>query len=63
MMKANFGKHVTTTHHVNANLDQLVTGKVVTAVLHQAIVLLEKKDEQDQESSQGGVIESNQPSL
>ena len=42
---------------MNANLDQLVTSKVVTPVLHQAIVFLEKKDGQDQESSQGGVIE------
>ena len=42
---------------MNANLDQLVTGKVVTAVLHQEIAFLEKRDGRDQESSQGGVIE------
>ena len=48
---------VTTSHQVNANIDQLVTRKVVTAALHQAIVFLEKRDGQDQESSQGGVIE------
>ena len=35
-----FGKCVSTSQHVNANLDQLVTGKVVTAVLHQSIVFL-----------------------
>ena len=52
-----FGKCVTASHHVNANLDQLVAGKVVTVTLHQAIVFLEKRDGQDQESSQGGVIE------
>ena len=40
----NFGKCVPTSHHVNANLDQLVTGKVVTAVLHQAFVFLEERD-------------------
>ena len=33
-----FGKCVTASHHVNANLDQVVTDRVVTAVLHQAIV-------------------------
>ena len=49
----NFGKCVTTSHNVNADIDQLVTGKVVTAVIHQAIVFLQKRDGQDQESSQG----------
>ena len=39
-----FGKCVTISHQVNGNLDQLVTGKVVAAVLHQAIVFLEKRD-------------------
>ena len=43
--ESNLGKCVTTSHHVNASLDQLVIGKVVAAVLHQAIVLLDKKDE------------------
>ena len=42
---------------MNANLDQLVTGKVLTTVPHQASVFLERRDEQDQESNQGGVIE------
>ena len=51
------GKCVTTSHHVDENLDELVIGKVVTAVLHQAIDFLEKRDGQDQEPSQGGMIE------
>ena len=50
----NFGKCVMTSHHVNANL---VTGKVVAAAVCQAIDFLEKRDGQDQQSSQGGVIE------
>ena len=33
-----FGNCVNTIHHVNANLDQLVTVKVVTAVLYQGSV-------------------------
>ena len=51
-----FGKCVTTSH-VNANLDQLITSQVVTATLYQAIVFLDKRDGQDQESSQEGEIE------
>ena len=49
---------------MNANLDQLVTGKVVTAVLLQAIVFLEKRHGQEQESNQvgGDRISTNCPS-
>ena len=38
-----FGKCVTTSHYVNTNLDQVVTGKVGTAILHQAIAFLDGK--------------------